>query len=252
MSRARGILNHLLARLGTLLVVFGVGLVAVGGSVQVARIWRLARAESLAEAPSFAGTIRVAPAAAPTTAPPTPPGAPTATAGPSPTPSPAPRPVRIVIPAIKLDRRVVEIGWTTELVDNDTLRKEWETAAHAAGFHRDTAPPGTAGNTVVSGHNNIDGAVFRDLHRLAEGDRVLLYADGARFAYRVERSFIVREEGASPEQRAANGLWIGDTPDERLTLVSCYPPWGNSHRVIVIARPAPDDGAPGSEGEGVR
>lgn len=252
MSLIRRSVNRLLSQLGTLLILFGIGLVAVGGSVQLARIWRLARAESQDAAPSFAGTIRVAPAV-PTAAPsPTPPGAPTATAGPSATPSPAPRPDRIVIPSIKLDRRVVEIGWTTELVDNDTLRREWETAAHAAGFHRDTAPPGTAGNTVVSGHNNIDGAVFRDLHRLAPGDRVQLYAGGRRFGYRVERSFIVREEGATPEQRAANGLWIGDTPDERLTLVTCYPPWGNSHRVIVIARPAPDDGAPDGEGEAVR
>jgi len=243
----RRVVNRLLARLGTLLILFGLGLVAFGGSVQVARVWRLAHAERQAEPPSFAGTIRVAPRVqAPPTA--TPEGQATATTGPSPTPTPPPRPERIVIPAIKLDRRVVEIGWTTELVDNATLRREWETVAHAAGFHRESAPPGVAGNTVISGHNNIDGAVFKELHRLDAGDRVVVYAGQQRHAYEVERTFIVREEGASEADRIANGLWIGDTPDERLTLVTCYPPWGNTHRVIVIARPVRDDGQDASEG----
>ena len=32
-------------------------------------------------------------------------------------------------------------------------------------------------------------------------------------------------------------LYIGDTPDERLTLITCWPYGINDHRLIVIARP---------------
>ncbi len=157
------------------------------------------------------------------------------------------QPERIVIPSLKLDRRVVEIGWEQALVDNETLTNVWETAEYAAGFHKGSATIGLPGNTVVSGHNNIDGAVFGRLHELEPGDRVYLYADDVGREYEVWTNFIVQEQGASEEERLENGRWIDDTPDERLTLVTCWPPWGNSHRTIVIARPvgpvaaAPED-----------
>jgi len=146
-------------------------------------------------------------------------------------------PERIIIPSLHLDRSVVEIGWEVELVDNDALRSVWQTAAHAAGFHRGSAPLGGAGNTVISGHNNIDGAVFAELHKLEPGARVTLAGDNVRREYEVELNFVVRETGAPREQRLENARWIGPTPDERLTLVTCYPPWGNTHRTIVVARP---------------
>lgn len=160
-------------------------------------------------------------------------------------------PERIIIPSLNLDRRVVEIGWDVEIVDNDTLRSVWQTARHAAGFHRGSAPVGVPGNTVISGHNNIDGAVFGELHRLQPGDRVVIEAGGELKTYAVEMNFVVQEEGVSPEQRLENARWIGRTPDERLTLVTCYPPWGNTHRTIVVARPA-DDGPDGLRREGLR
>ncbi len=45
------------------------------------------------------------------------------------------------------------------------------------------------------------------------------------------------EANASEAQRNENGRWIGQTTDERLTLVTCWPPTGNSHRVVVVAIP---------------
>ncbi|MCC7019348.1 MAG: sortase [Ardenticatenales bacterium] len=155
----------------------------------------------------------------------------------SPTPPSTLPPDRIVIRSIDVDRPVVPIGWTTELVDNATLRSVWRTADDAAGWHETSAPLGGVGNTVVSGHNNIAGAVFRSLHELAVGDVVTLHAGVAEIRYAVERTFIVRETGATDEERRANNRWIEPTDDERLTLVTCYPPWGNTHRLIVIARP---------------
>ncbi|MEO8085116.1 MAG: sortase, partial [Ardenticatenales bacterium] len=160
-------------------------------------------------------------------------------AGPAPTAAPTslPPPDRIVIRSIDVDRPVVPIGWTVAIVDNETLESVWKTADDAAGWHKTSAPPAQVGNTVISGHNNIAGAVFGRLNELQEGDTIALHAGSAEVRYTVERTFIVKEAGASDEERRANNRWIEPTDDERLTLVTCYPPWSNTHRLIVIARP---------------
>jgi sortase A len=40
------------------------------------------------------------------------------------------------------------------------------------------------------------------------------------------------------DQRLANALWIMPSKDERLTLITCYPYDSNTHRLIIVARPA--------------
>jgi sortase A len=145
-------------------------------------------------------------------------------------------PDRIAIPSLGLDDGVRPVGWT-HVFNGQEAANVWETANYAAGYHTNSAPPGTPGNTVVSGHNNIAGSVFKDLHELKPGNRVYLYVGDNRHVYEVEASFIVQEAGASAEQRLDNAQWIEPTVDERLTLVSCYPPWSNTHRSIVIAKP---------------
>ena len=49
----------------------------------------------------------------------------------------------------------------------------------------------------------------------------------------------LEEAGMPLKVRQKNAQWIMPTGDERLTLVTCWPyEWpGNSHRVIVVARP---------------
>ncbi|MEZ4639863.1 MAG: sortase [Caldilineaceae bacterium] len=49
--------------------------------------------------------------------------------------------------------------------------ENWNTAAYAAGYHEGSALLGQAGNTVISGHNNIDGAVFQNLYQIQPGAR---------------------------------------------------------------------------------
>ncbi|RMH46830.1 MAG: sortase [Gammaproteobacteria bacterium] len=161
-----------------------------------------------------------------------------------PTPEPTPtlppiplgRPERIIIPSIAVDAKVVPVGTDVDRIGNQWFQK-WETASYAAGYHEGSALLGETGNTVISGHNNIDGAVFRDLYQVQSGDTVQLYADGFRYDYVVEDQFIVREAGTPLEQRIQNATWIQPTLDERVTLVSCWPPTGNDYRVIVVARP---------------
>jgi sortase A len=163
--------------------------------------------------------------------------------------------------AVSKNSVVVPIGWTMAVIDPDTLESVWKTADDAAGWHETSARMGDVGNTVISGHNNIAGAVFARLNELREGDTIALHAGSAEVRYTVERTFIVQEAGASDEERRANNRWIEPTTDERLTLVTCYPPWGNTHRLIMIARPvvyilptatsAPTPTGPGAPTSGV-
>lgn len=146
------------------------------------------------------------------------------------------QPSRIVIPAIGLDARVIEVGWKTVQKDGKLINV-WETADNAVGYHRYSAYPGQGGNTVLAGHHDIKGQVFRYLVDLEPGDRIVLYAGGEEYRYAVEGKYIVQEAGASEERRRENARWIAPTPDERLTLVTCWPYRSSTHRLIVVAKP---------------
>ena len=118
----------------------------------------------------------------------------------------------------------------------------WDVADYAAGFHRGSAYPGHIGNTAISGHHNIKGEVFRYLVDLEPGDEVILYVGEMTYKYAVEEKLILPDKDVSAEQKRANGKWIRYFPDERLTLVTCWPYTNNTHRIIVIAKPLPDKG----------
>ncbi len=40
------------------------------------------------------------------------------------------------------------------------------------------------------------------------------------------------------EQRLENAKWIGTFSDERVTLMSCYPYTGDTHRIFIVLKPA--------------
>jgi sortase A len=139
---------------------------------------------------------------------------------------------------------VVGVGWEARVVNGEFAGNEWQTADNAAGFHTSSAPAGMVGNTVISGHNNLGGAVFRDLYKADIGDLLTLRdASGRQYDYQVVESFVTREVGASASERRDNTQWIRPSPDERVTLISCFPPWSNTHRIIVVAFPVAQDGS---------
>ncbi|MFN8474741.1 MAG: sortase [Anaerolineae bacterium] len=179
-------------------------------------------------------TALVAPQSAPAAAQPSVPTAPQPVLN-APLPAQS-SPTRFVAPTIGVDSKVEDVGFKTVKQGNQWF-SEWETADYAVGFHKISALPGHVGNTVLSGHNNIKGEVFRNLIDLNIGDPISLWADGREYRYVVTDKFIVQEVGASMDQRIANARWIATTDDERLTMVSCWPYWTNTHRAIVIARP---------------
>lgn len=184
-----------------------------------------------------------------TAIPPTPTTPPTATAIPTPTPRPTATPIplpptpepikpptRISIPSIRLDAPVKAVGlvqepatgfWTYDIP-----------AFKAAGWSDDSAPLGKPGNTVLSGHNNILGKVFLDLVDVKKGDVIAMYEGDRLFNYTVTDVLFLLEAGQPNSVRVKNASYIKPTDDVRLTIVSCWPRDNNTHRLIVIAKPA--------------
>jgi len=166
----------------------------------------------------------------------------TPTASPTSTPTTTPRPrassppTRICIPKINVDADVVEVEYKMAKENGETMAS-WKVADYAAGFHRGSAYPGHPGNTVIAGHNNIRGRVFRHLLDLLPGDNIYLYVDKQEFHYVVTQRLLFKEKGMPWETRLKNAKWIQPTDDERLTLISCWPFIKPDHRVVIIAKP---------------
>jgi sortase A len=146
--------------------------------------------------------------------------------------------VRLIIPKLNVDAAVHRSGLQT-LFDNGLRYFQWAVpSGFAAGWHETSAPLGQPGNTVLNGHNNIYGEVFRDLVELDFGDQITLYDnEGQIYTYEVQQQELLAENGQPISVRIENAQWIEATEDERLTLVSCWPYATNAYRVVLIARP---------------
>ncbi|MEP0762990.1 MAG: sortase, partial [Chloroflexota bacterium] len=155
----------------------------------------------------------------------------------SPTPISGAPPTRIRIAAIGLDAPVVPVGQHAVTLDGE-LFSQWDVPpTRAAGWHQTSAPLGAPGNTVLNGHHNVYGGVFRYLAALKPGDWIALDAADRRYHYVVVQTMTLAEEGQPLDVRAENARWILPTADERVTLVTCWPPYANTHRLVVIALP---------------
>lgn len=142
-------------------------------------------------------------------------------------------PSRIVIPAIDLDAPITPVG--LHQVDNYLT---WDVPNYfAAGWLNNSATLGQPGNTVLDGHHNILGKVFANLKDLKKGDQILVYSGTQEFLYVVVGVHNLLERDQPIEVREQNAKWIQPTTDERLTLVTCWPPNNNTNRLIVVAKP---------------
>jgi len=124
------------------------------------------------------------------------------------------RPAVLVVPAIRLDAKVIEV-----FVQDGA----WQVADYAVGYHHGTGVAGS-GNMVLAGHKGIRGAVFAYLEQLKPGNDIFVDAAGQRFQYRV---------------RAVGNVWPNQvdvmfpTEQPQLTLLTCTN-W-DTQRFIVIA-----------------
>lgn len=189
-------------------------------------------------APASAGGAVATPA--PDLPPPPPPrlltGSPAGAGGAVPEIEPS-APTRIEIPSVAIDSEVVTVTWEMIPSKDGVTRPEWQVADYAVGYHNGSAYPGRVGNVVMSGHVDYKGEVFRDLHKVNKGDQVVVDTGRGQYMYVVESMVLVREEGVSDEQRRRNAEYMKPTPDQTLTLITCWPYGIDTHRLIVIAKP---------------
>lgn len=148
------------------------------------------------------------------------------------------------------------MGW--EVIQTaDGPRSEWVIPKYEAGHHINSTLLGQPGNLVISGHNNIYGQVFKPISFAWDNDRRVRVDDfadrsevlngrsiqlfdeaGQVYTYVIEEFYRLRDTGVPLQQRIANSRFMQPTQDTRLTLITCWPPTNNTHRLVVVARPA--------------
>ncbi|MGI5427092.1 class E sortase [Streptomyces sp. CA-179760] len=103
------------------------------------------------------------------------------------------------------------------------------------GHYADTAQLGQRGNFAVAGHRRTYGDPFKDFPRLRRGDAVVLTDGTTWFTYRIDKG---------PYKTVPSDIEVIDPvprtsgytrPGRYLTLTTCEPEWGHSHRLIVWA-----------------
>lgn len=131
---------------------------------------------------------------------------------PIPTPSPE-QAVRLQVPAIGVDAPVVQ-------------GDGWEQLKKGVGQHIGTPNPGQKGNIVLSAHDDVFGEIFKDLDRLKEGDKIVLFTNQRTYTYIIRQTQVVE-----PTQVEV----MNQTQESIVTLVSCYPYLVNNKRIVVTA-----------------
>lgn len=103
------------------------------------------------------------------------------------------------------------------------------------GHYPGTAQPGGVGNFAVAGHRRTYGDPFKDFPRLRPGDAVIVKDAAATYTYTVRRGPVrtVPSDVAVIDPVPAKSGFGG--PGRYLTLTTCDPEWGHSHRLIVWA-----------------
>lgn len=134
---------------------------------------------------------------------------------PPPIPTPGPEQARVIqIPAIRVNHPVVEGAY------------DWEQLKRGVTHHIGSAQPGQIGNMVLAAHNDVYGAIFRDLNQLSPGDEITVQSSRRSYTYIVTKIEIV--EPTDVQVMAA-------TEHASATLISCYPYGLNTHRIVVFA-----------------
>lgn len=147
-------------------------------------------------------------------------------------------PVRISIPIIDLTADIIQ-ATNKEIIQGEKTYVQWSAPdEYAVGWHFDSAYLGVPGNTVLNGHHNVFGKVFENLNKLVSGDEVFIYGNDLHvYEYVVSNTMILPERDVTLKVRLENARWILPSEDERITLITCWPYFSNTHRLIIVARP---------------
>lgn len=113
------------------------------------------------------------------------------------------------------------------LLEGSSSRELRFGAGHVTG----TAMPGQRGNCAVAGHRNYTfGTYFSRLDEVNPGDKISVNYDGQTFTYLAEESFTVLPADT----------WVLEPPEDddetQITLITCTPRGGSTHRLVVRGR----------------
>ncbi len=171
---------------------------------------------------------------------------PTPTLIPRATPVTYPAAVRIRVPAIGIDRSIIEVPLTYDSQTN-TWNQDYgqlfrDGREDLVGHYLGSASPGQPGNTVLVGHNygyGVNG-VFLRLGRLKAGQQVeVVNAAGQTFTYEITEVSQIPWTTKDQQQRLSHQQYLSVGGAERLTLVTCggssWAPFPD--RVYVVAHP---------------
>ena len=143
---------------------------------------------------------------------------------------------RLVIPRINQNIPIVKIGSESLIKrDWDALENEMQKALKDGVVHYPgTSLPGQTGNVVVTGHSSYfpwDPGKFKDvfalLHDVVKGDRIVVYYNQDKYLYEVNDIKIVMPDNIEV---------LKQTPNDRITLITCTPVGTNLKRLIVTAK----------------
>ena len=146
-------------------------------------------------------------------------------------------PVRLEIPAIQLDVPVVPMGW--QVAGSEGPGVAWVLPTDAAGWHVTSAPAGGPGNTVISGSQFKDAAVFAPLALgdAAIGQEVILTdSAGSTFTYQITQVLEpLPIRGATAGADATARALVEQAGVTRLTMITGWPAFTTTHRQFVVA-----------------
>lgn len=151
-------------------------------------------------------------------------------------------PNKLIIPKIDLEAPIRPVSFKTVELDGKAYEQWFAPDSPTVGWHLTSAELGSPGNTVLNGHHNIFGEIFRDLDKLEVGDRIMVQSGQRVFEYVVGTRQILPERNQPIETRLENARWIQPSNDERITLITCWPYESNTHRVVVVAVPVKGEG----------
>jgi sortase A len=120
-------------------------------------------------------------------------------------------------------------GWHKPVLQDTqvpTLRK-------GLGHYASTARLGARGNFAVAGHRRTYGDPFKDFPKLRKGDKVILTDGTTWYTYEIDRGpyrTLPTDVGVIDPVPRESGFSV---PGRYLTLTTCDPEWGHSHRLIV-------------------
>ncbi|MGM9386697.1 class E sortase [Streptomyces antibioticus] len=150
---------------------------------------------------------------------------------PAPSATPPPTPYRDGRPFAIMYIPRLGFTWNKPVLEGTSTATLKKGLGHYAG----TARLGGTGNFSVAGHRRTYGDPFKDFPRLRRGDAVVLTDGTTWFTYRIDKG---------PYKTVPSDIEVIDAvprksgytrPGRYLTLTTCDPEWGHSHRLIVWA-----------------